>query len=508
MEDKDAREILLLDEELSSYMIEEKCNALKPIITDFMEDYVQNQGRPIEEWLGQKMQQKFPDKKTEEVQAMADEILSNLRVAQEKKQSLDKAVENGISKESWFASETQKAISTMSAQETVIYLSNLDRALENANEALERTIKTHTGAVSQNPNLDGFIAEQYHAQTFNLNAEAGGSKYRAKVLEPDGNGYAKNSVDIVIIDEKGKIVRKYQSKYYKNAEATSNAAGNGNYNNQRILTAPEQMKEVQEYFRAKGSKKTVTDHLEAPDGTTSTPLTKTDAKQRQNNAQSGKKNEFDWKNAYQTKEVTTGIAKKAGYAALQGAAIGVGFDLAQKIWNGEEICGDEIIETALTSGSDSGIKAATAGAIKVGAEKGLVPAALKETSAAANMAFVAVENVKVVGQMMSGELSGKEGIEKMEQTTVATVAGLSAMESGASIGAAIGTVFGPVGSAICGFVGGTVAYMAGSKVGETIVKGAQKIRDGAVKAVKTVVSGVGNFIGGVFDFVGSFLFGW
>lgn len=39
--------------------------------------------------------------------------------------------------------------------------------------------------------LDGFIAEQYHAQTFNLNAEATGSQYRAKVLEPNGNGYAK-----------------------------------------------------------------------------------------------------------------------------------------------------------------------------------------------------------------------------------------------------------------------------------------------------------------------------
>lgn len=508
MEDRKNEEILLLDEELSLTMVEKQCAALKPIITEFMESYARNQDKSVGEWLGWKMQQSFPDKKEEEIQDMAKGILADLGAAQEKKRSLEKAVENGISKESWFASETKKAVSAMSAQETVKYLSGLDEALKNANEALERTIKTNAGVVSQNPNLDGFIAEQYHAQTFNLNAEAGGSQYRARVLEPDGKRYAKNSVDVAIFDKNGKPVKKYQSKYYKDASGTSKAAGNGNYNSQRMLTAPEQAEKVQEYLRAKGSKKTVTDHIEAPDGTASIPLTKADAKQMQNNAQSGKMNEFNWNDSYQTKTVATKIAKKAGYAAVQGAVIGVGFDLARKMWNGEEINGEEIVETALTSSADSGIKAAAAGAIKLGAEKGLVSSILKDTSAAANVAFVAIENAKVAGQVMSGELSGKEGIEKMEQTTVATVAGLSAAGKGAVVGEVIGAVFGPVGIAIGGFIGGTVAYIAGSKVGETIVKGAQKLRDGAVKVVKMVAEGVCNFVGGVCDFVGDVLFGW
>ncbi len=96
----------------------------------------------------------------------------------------------------------------MSAQEATKYLENLDGALQTANESLYRTITTQAGAISQNPRLDGFIAEQYHAQTFNMNAEATGSPYRAKVLEPTGNGYAKNSVDIVIVDGDGKVVRR------------------------------------------------------------------------------------------------------------------------------------------------------------------------------------------------------------------------------------------------------------------------------------------------------------
>jgi hypothetical protein len=43
----------------------------------------------------------------------------------------------------------------------------------------------------------------------------------------------------------------------------------------------------------------------------------------------------------------------------------VGFDVAQKLWNGEEIEAEEVAETALVSGADFGIKAAAAGALKV-----------------------------------------------------------------------------------------------------------------------------------------------
>lgn len=48
-------------------------------------------------------------------------------------------------------------------------------------------------------------------------------------------------------------------------------------------------------------------------------------------AQSGKWNELNW-NEYKTKDLAIGIGKQAGYTALQGAAIGVGFDVAQKLY--------------------------------------------------------------------------------------------------------------------------------------------------------------------------------
>ena len=384
----------------------------------------------------------------------------------------------------------------MKAQEASKYLQNLDHALDTANESLYRTIHTQAGAISQNPHLDGFIAEQHHAQTFNLNAEAAGSPYRAKVLEPAGNGYAKSSVDIVIVDDSSNVVRRYQSKYCKDAEATAKAFEHGDYRGQQKLVPEGQEQDIA---------KKVTTVIEAPDGTTSSPLSKERAKELQDEAQSGKWNDLNW-NEYKAKDLAIGIGKQAGQAALMGAAVGVGFDVARKVWNGDEIKGEELVETAIVSGTDFGVKVAAAGALKIGAEKEIIKAIPKGTPAGtiANIAHVAIENVKIVGKMVAGELSAKEGFEKMEQTTVATVAGISTSTKGAAIGATIGTVFGPVGTAAGGFIGGTVGYMAGSKVGETIVKGVQKIREKAKNVVKSIGRSVSNVISSVSSGICSF----
>lgn len=474
--------VLAIDEEHQPIIIEEECKALKPIVTDFMQTYAQNSNAPVESWLSAKIQEYLPDKSDKEIESITDEIVATIKVNEEKAKSLSEAIKNGRSKESWFASEMKQVTSVMSAQDASQYLAGLDSALNTANESLYRTITTQAGNISQNPRLDGFIAEQYHAQTFNLNAEATGSQYRAKVLEPNGNGYAKNSVDIVIVDGSGKVVKRYQSKYCKDANATAQAFENGDYRGQQKLVPEGQETAIE---------KKCTTVIEAPDGTTSNPLSKSRAEQMRDEAQSGNWNDLNW-NEYKAKDLAMGIGKQAGYAALQGAAIGVGFDVAQKLWNGEEIKGEEIVETALVSGADFGVKAAAAGALKVGVEKNIIKVIPKGTPAGtiANIAYVAIEDVKVIGKMATGELSFKEGMDKLEQTTVSTTAGLVAMGKGAAIGSAIGTVFGPVGTAVGGFIGGTVGYMAGSKVGEAVVKGVQKIREKAKDVIKSIGSGI------------------
>lgn len=260
---EDIQETLLLDEEDKPILLEQECEELKPVIKEFVECYVQNENRPVEEWLTPKLQEQLPDRKKEEIQLMVEEIVSTIKNNEEKQESLSKAVNMGRSKESWLASELKKATSSMSAKESVQYLKELDSSLEKANISLNRTITTQSGNVNQNPCLDGYIAEQYHAQTFNLNAQAKGSEYRAKVLEPEGKAYAKNSVDIVIVDGNDKVVKRYQSKYCKDAKATERAFEQGDYRGQQKLVPEDQQSKI--------IKKSTT-VIEAPDGTTSKPF--------------------------------------------------------------------------------------------------------------------------------------------------------------------------------------------------------------------------------------------
>lgn len=480
MKEKDY-EVLLIDKKFAPILTEQEYKELKPIIKDFIECYARNSDKSVDEWMIPKLKEYLPEKEESEIQEMVQEITDTLTLNEKNKKSLEKAVNNGGSKESWLASNIQSAFSNVPVQQMVKKMNGLDQALKDANDALYRTITTQQGNISQNPNLDGFIAEQRHAQTFNLNAEATGSKYRAKVLESDGTGYGKNSVDIVIVDDKGKIVKRYQSKYCKDAKETLKAFVRGDYRGQQKLVPTDQVDDIQTK---------ATNIIKAPDGTTSNPLTKKEAKELQQKAQSGNWEDLNW-NDYKTKDLAMGIGRQAGHAAVFGAAVSTGAHFIQKLWRGEKIKGEEVVEKALESGTDAGLKTALAGSLKVGVEKNIIKVIPKGTpmGTMANIAFVAVENLKVAKNIATGKLSVKEGLEKMEQTTVSAVAGLATSTKGAVLGAAVGTVFGPCGAIIGGAVGMGVGYAAGSKAGEAIAKGFQKVRKGAVETVKAVVSG-------------------
>ena len=177
--------VIEIDEEFKPIITEDECIQFQPIIVDFMKCYVKNKDVPTEKWLTEKIKSSLPEKSNEEIQKITSEIVDTINLNDEKRESLNTAVTNGRSKESWFASEVKKATAAMSAKETVEYLKNLDNAVNTANVELYKEIFIEsTGNINMNPSLDGFIAEQYHAQTFNMNAKAAGSQYRAKFLKP------------------------------------------------------------------------------------------------------------------------------------------------------------------------------------------------------------------------------------------------------------------------------------------------------------------------------------
>lgn len=502
--DKLEKQTLVIDADFQTVLFEDDARKIKNLQENFIKSYIDNKDKmSINQWLAVELTNNLPEKSESEIEEISNEIIKTITRNEEKQKSLEEAVANGRSKESWLASTLKQSTSHLTTEQAAKYLQGLDDAIKNANESMYNVITTKSGLINQNFNLDGFIAEQHHVNSFNLQAGLKGSEYRAEVLVPkEGQTYGKNSVDIVIKDKAGKIVRRYQSKYCADAESTQRALENGDYRGQRKLVAEGQGKDIANS----------TECIQSPDGVKSEPLSKQQAKELQHEAQSGQWNDVNW-NEYQMKDLAIGIGKQAGHAALYGAAIGAGMELATKAWNGEKIKGEEVVEKAILSGADFGIKAATAGALKVGVEKGIIKVIPKGTPAGtlANITYVAIENVKVLGKVANGELTVKEGMDKMEQTTVATVAGIAAGAEGAAIGASIGAVFGPVGAVVGGFVGGTVGYMAGSKVGETITKGVQKVREKAIEVVKeigsSIASGVKNTWNSVKSGVTS-LFSW
>ena len=484
---------------------ENEAKQLVDIQKAFLESYVANKDtHSVEEWLSLELSKHLPDREKSEIDEMSSEIITSLKITEEKKISQEKAINSGRSKESWLASELMKSTSQMSAIESAKYLQGLDDAVKNANDAMLDTITTKSGIPNQNMNLDGFIAEQHHVNSFNMNAQAKGGKLYAEALKPKpGETYAKNSVDIVIKDSTGKIVSRYQAKYGATAEDTIRMIKNGDYRGQQLLVPEEQLDAVKKAFPDRSVSSTIGDGE-----IKSKPLSKEEAKEMQKKAQKGNFLDADW-NDYVAKDIAIGIGKQAGYACLQGAAIGAGMTIASKVWNGEKIDGEEVIETAIVSGADFGVKTATAGALKLASEKGILKIIPKGTkgNTFANIAFVAIENVKIAGKVFKGEVSAKEGLELMEQTTVSCVAGIAASTKGAAIGAAIGSVLGPVGTAVGGFIGGTVGYIAGSKLGQFVTKGAQKIRNFARERIRSLGAGikrgasaVGRAVASVFGF--------
>ena len=425
-------------------------------------------------WLADEFR-RYPDLWTgeEEIVSTANEVVAGVEQANADKASLHAHLDAGKSKASWLAKKIEQGAAAAGAAKVGDYAAGIDKALKTANEQMLEAVSTQSGAVNRIPNLDGFIAEQHHADTFNLDAAAKGSPLRAEVLGSQG----KNSVDVVIKDGDGNIVRQYQSKYGQDAEATRRLFEKGDYPEQERLVPSGQEGDIP------GS----TDRLEA-DGVHSKPLTKDEAKLRQEQAQQEQEiRQYEWNEVNRIE-----IAKSIGKQALVGAAIACGFQgariLGRRVWNflrgkenppaSEDL--REFFESSVKSAGHIGAQTAVSGAVLVAARSGWINL-LKYTPAStiAGIVHVGMENAKVLFKLAKGELNGEEALDALGNSTASTVGGLAGA-------VAVGSMFGgPVGAVI----GGVAGYMAGSKIGEAVYEGGKAIVKTAAKVVKGVVEG-------------------
>lgn len=428
-----------------------------------------------ERWLADEFR-RFPAvwKNEEEIASAAREIVAAIEGANAEKTSLNDHLEAGRSKESWLAGAIERGAAATGTKNVAEYAERIHDELGNANASMSGVFRTQSGNINRNPNLDGFVAEHHHADTFNLDAAAKGSPLRARVMASHG----RNSMDIGIYNKggEGRLVGRIQVKYGKNADATAKAFKKGNYPGQRKL-GPED----------------VLEH----GGVRSKPLSKEQAKALQERGQSGNVPKFDWNDVSRIE-----IARSIGRQALIGAAVASGLHgiriLARRAWRSlqgeanqaprEDI--REFFESSLASTAHIGAQAAVTGAVMIAARNGWIKA-LRHIPPAkiAAIVHIGMENAKVLFKLAKGELNGVEALDAMGKTTCSAACGLV----GAAKGAVAGAVFGPVGSIVGAIAGG----IAGNTIGTAIYEGGKAIVQVAAKVADTLQEGAKEIFGPV-----------
>lgn len=529
------------------------------IIKKFLKSYAENEKsqdkKDLKTWLISELQNELANKKIEDIEKIATELISGIEVYYQKKKEVEKYQSMGITNGDFVGNQilekvaveieeaeildTKEVIEDMKEASNVLsqyneamiyetasikepqlvanvlgvnsvnnYVDTVNNAIDSANKTLMESVTTKTGNINQNPNLDGFIFEEYHAGTFNIDATVKGKTYQAKALKPEiGETYGKNSIDL-IIEDSGKYVKKYSAKAYKNANETAKSFYDKitgyKYKFQSKLVPTDQMNEI-----ANSVDKIKYNNVE------SKGITKAEIKDIQNNLQSGNKKAdiFNFKKDVNTISISKQIGKQAIVNGTMGLVAGMAGNIGMKIIQGKEVEVEEVIEAGIKTSGSVGLSTAVAGGIRVAVEKEIIPAMSNSTIGA-----VAASSMDIIGtacKLGSGEISLGEAVKEVGTSIssaysaivsssfgyTATIAAVGMVGLGTlgTVGTVIGTGVALVAGAVCGTVG--------SKIGEEIANGvgkiAEKVVDKAVEVVKEGIDKVKNIANGVINKVQS-----
>lgn len=463
-----------------------------------------------QEWLTQRFL-KYENlwESQEALREDAYQIVEQVEGFYRSKHELEEYESQGGTQEAWLAKQIEMGAKLNGFNDVGQYAQIIDNAVSQGNQSMADLMYCKSGAFNQQYNLDGFIAENHHVASFNIDAAANGSKLRAEVLKPE-SGYNKNSVDIVIKDENGKIIKRYQSKYGADSKSTGKLFDKGDYRGQRKLVPKGHTDDINNS----------TDHIEA-DGIKSKPLTKEEAKEIQRKMQEERiAREYTWNDANKTI-----IVKNIGKQALVSSAVACGFHgvriVGRRIWNtltgkvNQTVTEDlsEFVESSLKSGASAGFTVAVTGGVTVAVKSGWLGTAVKNTPVGriASAVTLGIENLKVASRYAKGELTASEALDEAGRITMTTVGSIAAGAKGVTAGAAIGSALGPIGALVGGVAGGIAGSMLGGAVADKVYSAGKEIVSKTVDTVRSVASSIGSgvksMVSSAASFVGS-LFSW
>jgi len=530
------------------------------IIQKFLRSYAENEKsqdkKDLKTWLVSELQNELPNKKAEDIEKIATELISGIEIYYTKKKEVEKYQSLGITNGDYVGNEilekvadeieeaeivdTKEIIEDMKEVSNILsqyneamiyetaaikepqlvanvlstkfvnnYIDTVNTAIDNANKTIIESVTTKAGTINQNPNLDGFIFEEHHAGTFNIDASVKQKPYHAEALKPElGETYGKNSIDIVIEDS-GKYVKKYSAKAYKNANETAKSFYDKitgyKYKFQSKLVPTEQTSEI-----ANSVDKIKFDNVE------SKGITKTEIKNIQNELQSGNKkiDIFSFKKDVNTISISKQIGKQAMVNGTMGLGIGMVANIGANIITGKGVEAEEVIEAGIKTGASMGMATAVAGGIRVAVEKKVIPTVFSRILTNNTIGTVAVASMDIVGtafKLGSGEITLGKAVKDIGKSVGAAygaivasgwgyaggmaIAGMIGLGTIGAVGTILGVGVAVVAGAVCATVGSKVAGAIASGIGavaETIVDGAVNIVKKGKEVVKSLASGVWN----------------
>ena len=519
------------------------------IIKKFLKSYAENEKsqdkKDLKTWLISELQNELPNKKVEDIEKIATELISGIEIYYQKKKEVEKYQSVGISNRDYIGNEilekvadeieeaeiidTKEVIEDMKEasnilsqyNETMIYetaaikeaqlvanvlstksvnnyVDTVNTAIDNANKTLVESVTTKAGTINQNPNLDGFIFEEHHAGTFNIDAAVKQKSYYAEALKPElGETYGKNSVDLVIKDDAGKYVKKYSAKAYKNANETAKSFYDKitgyKYKGQSKLVPTDQTNEI-----ANSADKIKYNNVE------SKGITKAEIKDIQNDLQSGNKKAdiFNFKKDVNTISISKQIGKQAMVNGTMGFGIGMVANIGVNLIQGKEVEVEEVIEAGIKTGASMGMSTAVAGGIRVAVEKKVIPTVFSRILTNNTIGAIAASSMDIIGtafKLGSGEISLGKAVKDVGNSLGAGYGAIISSGIGFSGGMALATTIGlgtigTVGTILTGglaLVAGAACGVIGSNIALKIANGLEKITETVVdKAVDIVKSGM------------------
>ena len=530
------------------------------IIQKFLKSYAENEKsqdkKDLKTWLISELQNQLANKKVEDIEKIATELISGIEVYYQKKKEVEKYQSVGITNGDYLGNEilekvaneieeaeivdTKEIIEDMKEVSNILsqyneamiyetaaikepqlvanilstnsvnnYVDTINTAIDNANKTVIESITTKAGTINQNPNLDGFIFEEHHAGTFNIDASVKQKSYHAEALKPElGETYGKNSIDIVI-ENSGKYVKKYSAKAYKNANETAKSFYDKitgyKYKFQSKLVPTDQTKEI-----VNSVDKIKFDNVE------SKGITKAEIKDIQNDLQSGNKKTdiFSFKKDVNTISISKQIGKQAMVNGTMGLGIGMVANIGANIITGKGLEAEEVIEAGIKTGASMGMATAVAAGIRVAVEKKVIPTVFSRVLTNNTIGAIAAVSMDIIGtafKLGSGEISLGKAVKDIGKSVGAAygaivasgwgyaggmaIAGMIGLGTIGAVGTILGVGVAVVAGAVCATVGSKVAGAIASgivAVAGTIVDGAVGIVKAGKEVVKSVASGVWN----------------